>query len=183
MPLTALLIIDVQKAIDHPGWGRRNNLDAETRIKLLLEQWRALGWPIIHVQHLSKEPASTYRPGQIGVEFKDEVKPLKGEIVIQKRTNSAFIGTQLENMLRARGIAKLIITGVITNNSVEATARMAGNLGFDTIVIEDATATFDKEDIRGQWHPAERVHALSLANLQGEYAKILSTEQVIAQFV
>ncbi len=183
MSLTALLIVDVQKAIDHYSWGRRNNPDAEAKIKLLLAQWRALGWPIIHVQHLSKEPASTYRPGQIGVEFKDEVKPLAGELVVQKRTNSAFIGTELEPYLRAKKITSLVIVGVITNNSVEATARMAGNLGFDTIVVEDATATFDKEDLRGEWHTAERVHALSLANLQGEYASILSTEQVIENFV
>ena len=179
MSQTALLIIDVQKGIDHYSWGRRNNPDAESKIKTLLQQWREHEWPIIHVQHVSTEPQSSYRPGQVGCEFKDEVRPLGSEMVIQKATNSAFIGTHLEDILRAKGIAELVITGMITNNSVEATARMAGNLGFATVVVEDATATFDKEDIRGRWHPAERVHALSLSNLQGEYARILSTEQVL----
>ena len=182
MSVPALIIIDVQKAIDHYSWGRRNNPDAEAKIKALLQQWRAKAWPIIHVQHLSTELQSTYRPGQAGVEFKDEVKPLASETIVQKRTNSAFIGTTLEALLRAKNIQKLVITGVITNNSVEATARMAGNLGFETIVVEDATATFDKEDIRGVWHTAERVHALSLANLQGEYASILSTAQVLERY-
>ena len=136
--------------------------------------------PVIHVQHLSTEPDSTYKPGQQGCDFKDEVKPLKGEKIVQKQTNSAFIGTDLETYLKANNLHHLIITGVITNNSVEATARMAGNLGFDTVVVEDATATFDKEDIRGRWVTAESVHALSLANLQGEYARILSTDDVLA---
>lgn len=52
--------------------------------------------------------------------------------MIQKRTNNAFIGTNLEARLRAEGHDTLVVVGVITNNSVEATVRMAGNLGFAT---------------------------------------------------
>ena len=74
----------------------------------------------------------------------------------------------------------LIIAGVITNNSVEATARMAGNLGFDTVVVADATATFGRADYNGRWRDAEDVHALSLANLQGEYARIAGTAEILA---
>jgi len=69
---------------------------------------------------------------------------------------------------------------VITNNSVEATARMAGNLGFQTYLVSDATATFGKRDLRGQWWDADDVHHLSLANLDGEYATVVTTEQVLA---
>jgi nicotinamidase-related amidase len=71
------------------------------------------------------------------------------------------------------------MTGVITNNSVEATVRVAGNLGFDVVVVSDATATFDKQLLSGEWIKAELVHELSLANLQGEYATIQTTEQVL----
>src|SRR5579872_4199511 len=123
-----LIVIDVQKAIDHPSWGVRNNPDAEKNIAGLLAAWRADGRPLYHVRHDSTEPASHYRPGQPGNEFKPEARPLAGEIVIAKRTNSAFIGTSLETMLRERGQNQLVIAGVITNNSVEATVRMAGNL-------------------------------------------------------
>lgn len=179
MGKNVLLIIDVQKAIDHYSWGRRNNPDAEQNIKRLLAHWRKEELPIIHVQHLSTERNSTYRAGQSGCEFKDEVKPFEGEKIICKSVNSAFIGTDLELYLKENKLNQVVITGVITNNSVEATARMAGNLGFDAIVVEDATATFDKEDLRGKWHAAESVHALSLANLAGEYARVLSTEQVL----
>lgn len=179
MRQAALIIIDVQKAIDHYSWGRRNNPTAEANIAQLLKAWREAGWPIVHVQHLSTEPDSTYRPGQEGCEFKPEAEPLPGEKIVRKQVNCAFIGTDLETYLRQYNYQELIITGVVTNNSVEATARVAGNLGFDTVVVADATATFDKEDLRGRWHTAESVHALSLANLQGEYANVLSTEQVL----
>jgi nicotinamidase-related amidase len=174
-----LIIIDVQNAIDHPSWGKRNNLGAEQNITKLLSNWRKLNLPIVHVQHLSTEPNSTYRPNQPGCDFKKEVTPLPGEKIVQKNVNCAFIGTDLENYLRSNGYKQLVITGVITNNSVEATARVSGNLGFDTIVVSDATATFDKQDLSGKWHTAETVHALALANMSGEYAMIQTTEAVL----
>jgi hypothetical protein len=54
-----------------------------------------------------------------------------------------------------------------------------GNLGYDTFAVPDATATFDKRDMQGKLHPAEEVHAMSLANLQGEYATIVTTAEVL----
>lgn len=175
----ALLIVDVQKAIDHPSWGRRNNPHAESHIGRLLDVWRRKRRPVIHVRHLSREPESTYRPGQEGCEFKHVVTPLPEETVVTKHTNSAFIGTDLDSLLRGRDISCLVICGVITNNSVEATARMAGNLGYETYVVADATATFDKKDFDGQMRSAEDVHAMSLANLHGEYATVVWTSQLL----
>jgi hypothetical protein len=58
---------------------------------------------------------------------------------------------------------------------------MTGNLGYETSVVSDATATFDKVDFSGQLRSAEDVHALSLANLQGEYASSVSTAEVLAR--
>lgn len=182
MSAPALVIVDVQKAIDDPSWGNdRNNPDAETNMARLLALWRARGWPLFHVRHVSTEPKSTYRPGQPSAEFKKEVEPRDGERIIDKRTNSAFIGTTLERELRDRGITGVVIAGVITNNSVEATARMSGNLGFTTFVVSDATATFGRRDFDGIWRTAAEVHAMSLANLSGEYATIVTAENLIAR--
>jgi nicotinamidase-related amidase len=178
----ALLIIDVQQAIDHPlwlRWGPRNNPQAEERIAQLLAAWRAAQRPIIHVRHMSREVNSPYRPHQPGNDFKHQVLPLPNERIVEKTTNSAFIGTALEAGLRAAGIDTLVITGVITNNSIEATARMAGNLGFTTIVVSDATATFARPDYNGVRRSAEEVHAMSLANLQDEYATIMTTQEIL----
>ena len=175
----ALLVIDLQKAIDHPSWGERNNPEAEKNVALLLEQWRATDRPIYHIRHDSIEPNSHYRPNQPGHEFKPEVRPRDGEMVIAKQTNSAFIGTDLEARLRAAEQTLLVITGVITNNSVEATVRMAGNLGFDTYLVEDATFTFGRMDWAGNFRTAAEVHAMSLANLDGEYCTVVSTRAVL----
>jgi nicotinamidase-related amidase len=178
---SVLLIIDVQKAIDHPKWGVRNNPHLEANLQELLKTWRQRGWPIYHVAHDSTEPGSTYRPGQWGNEFKPEVQPRTGERIIRKSTTNAFVGTGLEQELHEKGFSTLVICGVITNNSVEATARTAGNLGFQTYVVADATATFGKRDLRGHWWDADDVHHLSLANLEGEYATVVTTEQVVAE--
>jgi nicotinamidase-related amidase len=175
----ALLVIDLQKAIDHPSWGERNNLDAERNIGALLHAWRSAGRPVYHIRHDSTEPESHYRPGQPGHEFKPEAQPLAGEVVIAKRTNSAFIGTNLEAELRGLDRPVLIVTGVITNNSVEATVRMAGNLGFDTFLVEDACFTFARKDWSGRLRTASEVHAMSLANLDGEYCTVVRTDDVL----
>jgi len=175
----ALILIDLQKAIDHPGWGDRNNPDAEKNVAALLQAWRATSRPIYHIRHDSTEPASHYRPGRPGNEFKPEAQPLPGEFVIAKRTNSAFIGTELEAKLCDMRQNLLVIIGVITNNSVEATVRMAGNLGFDTFLVEDACFTFARKDWNGRLRTAAEVHAMSLANLDGEYCTVTRTAQVL----
>lgn len=176
---TLLLLIDLQNAIDHPSWGKRNNPQAEQNIRQLLTHWRAQKMPIIHIKHMSTEPDSHYRPNQRGNDFKNCAIPLADEEVIEKNTNSAFIGTNLEENLRSRNIRQLVIVGVITNNSVEASARMAGNLGFDTTVVADATYTFDKIDYSGNNHSAQVIHDIALANLDGEYAQIMNTDEIL----
>jgi len=175
----ALIVIDLQKAIDHPSWGQRNNPDAERLVASLLQAWRSANRPIYHIRHDSSEPASHYRPGQPGNDFKPEAQPVAGETVIAKHSNSAFIGTDLESRLRGSNQTLLVVAGVITNNSVEATVRMAGNLGFDTFLVEDATFTFGRQDWRGTWRSADDVHAMSLANLDGEYCSVVRTNEIL----
>lgn len=177
---TALVIVDFQKAIDDPRWGRRNNPDAEARTEQLLAAWRGLGRPVVHVQHLSRDADSPYRPGQAGCDFKDGLAPGVGEILVQKRTNNAFIETGLEASLRDRGVDAVVVAGVLLANSVDATVRMASNLGFDTWVVADASASVDVVDLEGRHWAAEEVHALSLAHLNREYAEVATTENILA---
>lgn len=175
-------MIDLQLAIDapyHAAEGPRNNPDAETTVATLLAAWRKTGRPVFHIRHDSVLPDSAYRPGQPGNDFKPAVAPLAGETVIPKRTNSAFIGTGLENRLRQSGIDTLVIVGVVTNNSVEATVRMAGNLGFRTLLAEDACFAFARRDWRGVLRSAEEVHAMSLANLDGEYCTVVKASDLL----
>lgn len=179
--MTALIIIDMQKGMRSPTLPPRNNLQAEDNIARLHAAWRESGRPVVSVRHISRSPASVFAPGQGGVEFQERFLPLPHEHVVEKNVPDAFINTGLERWLHARGIRHLVIAGVSTNNSVEASARTAGNLGFETVVVADACFAFDKQDFGGTWRSAEEVHLMALANLHGEYAQVLSTEEVIAQ--
>lgn len=176
----ALVIIDMQRGMSEPTAGKRNNPDAEDNIQRLLSKWRNADWPVVHVRHISRTPGSPFWPGQPGAEFQTALAPLPNEHVVEKNVPDAFILSGLERWLHVRGIKRLVIVGVSTSNSAEATARTAGNLGFDTHVVADATFTFAKQDYAGTYRTADAVHAMSLANLEGEYAAIVSTDETLA---
>lgn len=181
MQITALIIIDMQQGMSKAAIRERNNSDAENQMQTLLAAWRQAEWPIIHVRHLSREASSVFRPGQAGAAFQAEFEPLAQEQVFEKNRPDAFCNTGLERWLHVRGLRQLVLVGVSTNNSVEATARSAANLGFNTWVVADACFTFPKADYNGVLRTAEEVHAMSLANLAGEYAAIMDTAVVLAK--
>ena len=160
---TALLLIDLQRAVADPERGRRSNPEAEGAIARLLAAWRASGRPVVHVQHLSTEAPSPCRAGRPGCHLEPDIVPRAGEIVAQKSGDSAFVETGLAALLRDQGIADLVIAGAGIDHGVEATARMAGNLGFATIVVSDATWTVDGDDLDGRLRRAQETNALSLA--------------------
>ncbi len=174
-----LIIIDMQQGMRNPQAGARNNHFAEANILRLLTAWRAAQAPVVHVRHMSRTPGSLFWPGQAGAEFQPALAPLDSEHVVEKNVPDAFINSGLEKWLRIRDIRELIIVGVSTNNSVESTARSAGNLGFGTRVIADACYAYDKVDYDGVSRTAQEVHAMALANLEGEYASIVSTDAAL----
>jgi nicotinamidase-related amidase len=177
--IPTLLIIDMQKGMASPAAGARNNPQAERNIASLLHRWRQSGATVVHVRHISRTPGSPFWPGQVGAEFQEDLAPLPRAHVVEKNVPDAFINTGLERWLRVRGIDRLVIAGVSTNNSVEASARAAGNLGFQTTVVADATFAFDKVDYAGVHRSADEVHAMSLANLDREYATIATTAELL----
>lgn len=177
-PTTALIIIDQQKGINNPKLGLRNNPNAELAILNLLSIWRRFNWPIVHVKHKSSEEESVFWPHQEGFEFKPEFVPFVHEMVIEKTTPCAFTKTSLEALLNEKGIGSLVVVGASTNNSVEATVRTGGCIGFNMIVVEDACFAFAKTDYAGVPRAAEEVHAMSLANLNGEYAVIVHSSEL-----
>jgi nicotinamidase-related amidase len=175
----ALILIDVQQAFLDPRWGERNNPQAESNIARLLAEWRTSGRPIRHVVHDSVEPNSLLRPESPGNAIQAIAAPNAGEPVYRKHVNSAFIGTKLESDLRRDGIDTLVIVGLTTNHCVSTTARMAGNLGFSTLVVSDATASFARPALDGTLRPAEAVHSAALSDLHGEFATVVDTAEVL----
>ncbi len=178
----ALILIDMQQCMASPDAGARNNPEAEANIAALLAAWRSRGAPVVHVRHISRSPASGFAPGQPGAAFQPAFAPRAGEHVVEKNVPDAFVHSTLERWLRVRGIAHLVVAGVSTNISVECSVRSAGNLGFAVTVVDDATFTFARSDHAGVARSADEVHAMSLANMAGEYAAVAGTAQVLATF-
>ena len=173
----ALIVIDVQQAFDNPAWGR-NNPQLEVNLQVLLDTWRSNDWPVVLVRHDSVMEGSPLAPGQPGNAFKAGIDG-KHNLLVTKSVNSAFYGTpDLEAWLRANQISSVVITGIQTNYCCETTARMAGNLGFETIFAIDATATFPKETEFGL-ASADELYRATAINLDGEFATVLTTQQVL----
>jgi nicotinamidase-related amidase len=176
---TALLLVDVQKAWDDPYWGQRNNPDAESNLAALAQAFRRHGLTVLHSQYDAPDPHSPLHPGEPGHGFKAGTAPLDGEAVFHKTGHSAFHGTGLEDHLRLQGIDRLVIAGFTTSHSVSSTARAASDRGFKTAVVRDACAAFDLDSLDGDPIPAQSLHDVGLAELQGEFATVLSAQALL----
>jgi nicotinamidase-related amidase len=177
---TPLVILDLQKAIDHLDWGNRNNPNAEDMIARILSVWRKKGWPVIHVRHKSSTPGSHYAPNQIGYDFKPDVEPIDEETIVTKTVHSAFIESGLRDKLSDLGKKSVLLAGVKTNNSIDATVRHGHNLGYDIYLLADGCFTHDQTDWNGRMWTAEDVHALTLSNLNDEYCTVTTVDAVLA---
>ena len=177
----ALILLDFQKGFDDEAFwgGNRNNKDAEEKSIKILKKWRNLELPIFHVIHSSQDPNSKLHKSHPGFEIKDGLKPVGDEPLIIKNVNSAFIGTDLKDRLDNQGINSLVIIGLTTNHCISTTTRMAGNLGFDTILISDATATFDRVGVNGQRFDSETIHQTTLANLNEEFSRVINSKTLL----
>lgn len=176
-----LLLVDIQTGFaDVEYWGgHRNNPEAELRAGEILAAWRTHALSIIHVWHSSTNLASPLHETNTGFAVHPAVAPKPDEPVIIKHVNSAFIGTDLQDRLKEMNASTLVIIGLTTDHCISTTVRMSGNFDYETMIISDAVATFDKIDITGKRWPAETVHAIHLASLKDEFAEILDTETLL----
>ena len=174
-----LLIIDVQKGLDEPRLGQRNNPRAEANMARLLQRWRQKSWPTVHIRHDSTEAKSPLRPELPGNAYKDEIRPLPGEIEFRKSVNSAFVGTGLESYLRGRGLSRLVVVGLTTDHCVSTTVRAAANLGFDVTLVADACAAFGRVGFDGRRYSGDEIHRVNLVSLDGEFCCLRLTADLL----
>jgi nicotinamidase-related amidase len=171
----ALMVVDVQRGFDDAGyWGPRNNPACEANVEALIAHARAKHWTLVFVRHDSDEEGSPLRRGNPGNAFK-EVVTGEPDLLVSKQTNSCFYGEpDLHAWLQERGITELVLCGITTNHCCETTARMAGNLGYDVRFVLDATHSFDRGDLTAEqlWHTTG-------VNLDGEFATVVSTSEVL----
>jgi len=177
----ALIVIDVQQGFDDERWGRRNNQRCEENVSSLITHFRSKGWPMVFVRHDSVLADSPLRPGQPGNAFKPEVHG-EPDVLVTKNVNSAFFGLpDLHTWLGERSIRRIAICGIQTNWCCETTARMAGNLGYDTFFVLDATHTYDLVGPDGVVIDADQLTRVTAANLHNEFATVISTAEILDQ--
>ena len=181
MAKEALLVVDVQRAFEDPSWGERNNPDCERNVARLVDDFRDRGEAVVFVRHDSDEPGTTLAPGSPGNAFNDVVSG-DPDLLVTKSVNSAFLGRQdLDGWLKERGIGRVAVCGITTNHCCETTARMGGNLGYDVDFVLDATAAFAMTAPDGTTFDAETVARMTAANLDGEFATVVSTAEYLAR--
>lgn len=102
METAALTLIDMQQGMGSAAAGERNNPGAERNMQRLLAAWRQLGWPVVHVHHVSRTPGSPFWPGQPDAAVQSDFAPVAGEHLVKKQVPDAFVRTGLERWLHAR---------------------------------------------------------------------------------
>jgi len=183
MEKTALLIIDVQN--DYFPGGKMTLEGAERagrKAQEILRFFRKNHLPVIHIRHIdgSKE-AAFFLPDTAGSEINALVAPEANEKVIIKHFPNSFRETDLLEFLQKNWIKNLVITGMMTDVCVESTTRAAFDLGFNNIIIGDATATRDRE-LNGKMVKAEEIQRSFLAGISalgGLYARVADAEDFI----
>jgi nicotinamidase-related amidase len=176
-----LIVIDVQEGFEDARWGVRNNVDCESNIARLTQAWTDAGLPIVVVRHDSSGETSPLRLGTPGNAFKPVLQGVKADLSVSKQVHSAFYGDpDLHAWLQDRGIRAVAVCGITTDHCCETTVRMAGDLGYDTYFVIDATHTFDRIHPDGGTVTADEIVRVSAAKLHEEFATVIPTDEAVA---
>lgn len=161
---TALIVVDVQNAVVAKAYRRD---EVVGNIKTLVERARDADVPVVWIRHSDAELIEGSEPWQIV----SDLRPSTDEVVIGKHFNDSFEDTDLEQVLAARGVGRLYVTGAQTEWCVRSTLHGAVTRGYDTFLVEDAHTTDESGSAAGalsaeqiiahtnhywRWHQAPR---------------------------
>ncbi|OGQ52101.1 MAG: hypothetical protein A3I10_07390 [Deltaproteobacteria bacterium RIFCSPLOWO2_02_FULL_57_26] len=186
-----LLVVDVQNDFVHPkgSAGQRGEDLSEAvamvpRLVRFIAEARSMSLPVVYVRTTHSEwtdtpswvyrksqqkALATCREGSWGAEFYEGISPLPEERVVIKHRYSAFINTDLNTVLKAKGTQSVLVTGVATNVCVETTARDAYTFDYYVTLIEDCSAAYDGT-----------LHANTLENIRRHFGLVASSDEVMA---
>ncbi len=175
---SVLLVINAQVGLLDLTQEGRNNSDAEKNIVHVLAHWRKNKRHVIHVKHISDNPGSIFYKGSTGSDFLPNLGPQSNEEIIEKTKSSAFSETNLSDLIKSLEPSAVCLVGFTANECIDATAKDAAALGLTSFVVGDATAMFDMRSPDGKLLKAERLHKLTLANINAFYAKVIQMSEV-----
>ncbi len=142
---SALLVIDAQQSFAvRPYWSRRNNPRFEQNVASLIAAHRAAGLPVLFFLHSDSDDGFTLDSPHY--RLMDFIERRPDELLIHKTTRNVFTSTNLQPWLLERGIRRVAITGIQTEQCCETSARVAADLGFAVDFVMDATMTFPIPD-------------------------------------
>lgn len=179
---SALLVIDVQDSfrLDEARWATRSNPDFEPNLTRLVDAYRAAELPVIFILH--QDDDEMFRAGSPYVRLQPFLHARADEPVLAKTTRNAFTSTRLADLLAERGVRRLAVTGIQTEQCCETTARVAGDLGYDVDFVTDATLTFPITDPRtGDVQPTDAITRATEFSLRGRFARITAAEALASE--
>ena len=191
---SALIIVDMQNEFIKPegflgregdklGFKRELLAQVVPAVERLLQAGRKSTIPVVHVYTAwmpdysdraipmlipQAREAKLFVEGTWGAEIIEELTPREGEHTVLKKSYGAFFQTPLDRILRNRTVTTLIICGILTNLCVETTIREAVSLGYDIILVSDATATVNKE-----WHQ------VTIQTTELFFGRVCQTEDIV----
>ncbi|ABE50805.1 cysteine hydrolase family protein [Methylobacillus flagellatus] len=177
---SALILIDCQNTYREGIMQLEGVEPALQEARRLLEKARKLEVPVIHIQHDAGEGTPYDIRAKIG-QIADAVAPIEGETVITKHYPNSFVGTNLDEALKANGVRNIVLVGFMTHMCINSTAHGGFNLGYAPTVVASATATRALPGADGSIIPASDVHKAALAATRDLYAAIANDVDAVIQ--
>ncbi len=166
-------------AHDDAAGAERSCPQAAENIAALITAFRARGDKVVHIHHHGLDPSDPFHADAPGAAVQPFAAPIAGEPVYIKHVSSAFSGSTLESNLKSAKVARVVTCGATANHCVESATRAASDLGFQVIYAADAVWAYAVTGPDGVEHSAKQVHSTSLSTIEGEFASVLPTEQIL----
>jgi nicotinamidase-related amidase len=175
---TALIVIDIQESFRHrPYWSETGQSGYFAKQQALIDGCAEQGIPVVQIFHV--EPEGPFSLASGNVRTLEELT-LDPAAVFHKQYHSALAGTGLMAWLTARGISRLIISGIRTEQCCETTARHASDSGFTVDYVSEATLTFPMQHARsGRSYTPDDIRERTELVLEGRFARIATVAEVL----
>ncbi|HEX5122384.1 MAG TPA: isochorismatase family protein [Rhodanobacteraceae bacterium] len=174
---TALLVIDVQESFrQRPYWNADEAPVFFDRLQALVDGAKARRLPIVQIFHVEDEGAFSLASGHVHTMAPLSIAP---DAIFHKRRHSALVGSGLPVWLTERGIRRLIVSGIRTEQCCETTTRHASDSGFDVDYVTEATLTFAMTGRDGRVYTPAEIRARTELVLADRFARIATVEQAL----
>lgn len=170
---SALLVIDAQESFKaRPSWERRNNLDFERNVAALIDAYRTAKLPVLFFLHTDPDPY--FEAGSPYLKLMDFIERRPEEPLLLKNTRNCFTSTGLGALLLDRGVRRIVITGIQTEQCCETTARVGADLGYGVDFVTEGTMTFPiaNPDVPGKELGTDAIRERTEYALRGRFARI-----------